>query len=264
MAPVFPSRHCSDRESNSASRATFAKGNTGFTLIEILLVVAIIITVLALITPAFNARTQSANVEAAAYKIAGSLETARSYAMANNTYTWVGFYEEDGSADSTPPAKAGVRRLVLSIVASKDGTLPYNPENLSNMDAENLIQIGKLIKIEGVHMAAFENGAGGSDDFAGRPPVDDDAARIGDDIPADSGTPFHYPVGESIAQYTFKKAVEFSPRGEARVNNSSNSLKRVAEIGLLPARGDAPLQNDPNKAAIQFTGIAGNVTIYRP
>jgi hypothetical protein len=40
-------------------------------------------------------------VTSAAYAIKGVLEQGRTYAMANNTYTWVGFYEEDGSK---PPA----------------------------------------------------------------------------------------------------------------------------------------------------------------
>ena len=45
-------------------------------------------------------------VEMAAHEVAGALETARSYAMANNTYTWVGFFEEDASSGSTNPAIA--------------------------------------------------------------------------------------------------------------------------------------------------------------
>jgi hypothetical protein len=57
-------------------------------------------------------------VTSAAYTIKGALDTARTYAKANNTYTWVGFFEEDIS--SATPGTAGTGRLVMSIVASKD------------------------------------------------------------------------------------------------------------------------------------------------
>ena len=242
MFCVFPGLHRSAERGPRPVRreAAAKKGRRGFTLIELLVVLAIMIGIMAFMVPAFNAMTQSKGVESAAYEIKGALETARSYAIANNTYTWVGFFEEDGSASSATNATPGVGRLVLSTVASKDGTLPYDAGASSAMVPERLNQLGKLIKIEGVHMATF---AGGADE---------------------TGTPFNYPVKSDEPRYTFAKAVQFSPRGEARVNNSSFSFEPVTEIELVPARGDLALVNDPNKAAIRFTGIAGNVTIDRP
>ncbi len=240
-----------------------ANGCNGFTLIEILFVVAVIVGIMSMIAPAIDAMTQHRGVESAAYGIAGALETARTYAIANNTYTWVGFFEEDASAHSTTPAKPGIGNLVVSIVASKNGTLPYDPNDLSAMNSESLIQLGKLLKIGGVHLATFDNNAEESSNFANRPPASNDAARIGNTTaPASSQTPFHYPLSDGPVRYTFTKAVQFSPRGEARVNNSS--IKPVAEFGLASARGNALSESASNKAAVQLTGIAGNVTIYRP
>ena len=74
---------------------------SGFTLIELLVVIAIIILVAAFIVPAFTSIKGAGDVTSAAYTIKGVLDQARTYAIANNTYTWVGFYEEETTA-TTP------------------------------------------------------------------------------------------------------------------------------------------------------------------
>src|SRR4029079_15183545 len=76
----------------------------GFTLLELLIVVGIIGLLLVLIAPAFTYIKGGTDVTSAAYTIQGVLDTARTYAKANNTYTWVGFYEEDVSQPSVIPA----------------------------------------------------------------------------------------------------------------------------------------------------------------
>ena len=92
-------------------------------MIELLVVVGIIALLLVLMAPAFTYIKGGTDVTSAAYTIKGVLDTARTYAKANKTYTWVGFKEENvanpASPNSDPPA---VGRLVMSIVASKDGT----------------------------------------------------------------------------------------------------------------------------------------------
>src|SRR5438128_4394017 len=86
----------------------------GFTLIELLVVMGIIAVLLVLLAPAFTTIKSGTDVTSAAYTIKGVLDTARTYAKANNTYTWVGFA---GSIGSTVTGN-----VTLSIVASKDGT----------------------------------------------------------------------------------------------------------------------------------------------
>src|SRR5206468_6411776 len=65
--------------------------SVGFTLLELLIVVGIIGLLLVLIAPAFTTIKGGTDVTSAAYTIKGVLDTARTYAKANNTYTWVGF-----------------------------------------------------------------------------------------------------------------------------------------------------------------------------
>ena len=247
---------------------------SAFTLIELLVVVGIIALLLVLIAPAFTYIKGGTDVTSAAYTIQGVLDTARTYAKANNTYTWVGFFEEDTPPPSTIPVPAGIGRVVMSIVASKDGTIAYDPANLGQQDlTTKLTQVGKLTKIDNVHLWTHtDTPLGTGSTFDTRPNVASTYC-IGDTSPSNSTTPFQYPVGNPApaTQYTFVKAVQFSPRGEARINNSTaNSgvqvfpLQTAAEIAIEPTHGaTAPASVPANVVAIQFTGIAGNVKLYR-
>src|SRR5213082_331443 len=109
----------------------------GFTLIELLVVIGVVILLTALLTPAFTNLKSAGDVTSAAYTIKGVLEQARTYAMTNNTYTWVGFFEED--ANTSTPAILGNGRLVMSVVASIDGTNVYG-SGTGTIDPTKLIQ----------------------------------------------------------------------------------------------------------------------------
>jgi prepilin-type N-terminal cleavage/methylation domain-containing protein len=257
----------SQRERVRGSCRAVALREGGFTLLELLVVIAIIAILMVLIAPAFTSIKSGSDVNSAAYTIKGVLDTACTYAKTNNTYTWVGFYEEDVSQPSTNPPTAGIGRIVMSIVASKDGTDPtyVPPLNLT----ASLTQVGKLTKIDNVHLATFTNGSGQppGTTFDTRPPVtytvNNTQTQYSLANLANSSTPFTFPSG---SPYTFSKIVQFSSRGEARVNNSVSSYppQPAAEIGLEPTHGNfTPSSVPANVVAIQFTGIGGNVTIYR-
>ena len=240
---------------------------SGFTLIEMMVVIGIIVILMALIAPAFTSLKSAGDVTNAAYNVKGVLDQARTYAQANNTYTWVGFFEENVANPSPNSATPKIGRIVMSIVASKDGTIVYDPSSPAKIDTTKLIQLGKLIKIENAHLWTHtDSPSGAGSTYDTRPNV---AATycIGDTGPPNSLTPFQYPVGnpEPAAQYTFVKAVQFSPVGEARINNSTStySLQTAAEIALRPTHGTTVDTISPNPVAIQFSGAGGNVRVYR-
>lgn len=234
-----------------------------FTLIELLVVLAISAILAGLAFAAISGLSSAGNMNAATYELKGLLEGARSYATANNTYVWVGFYEEA----STSPGVPGTGQIVASIVASRDGTAIYSLPltTTTPIDATNtsLLQVNKLVKIANVHFDQFPFGTGTGNSFATRPAVSSTTQQIS---PAanPSLTTFRFPLAGTAPEYTFTKAIQFSPRGEARVDNSSNSIAPVIEIGLEPTHGTLANAASPNVAAVQITGIAGNVTIYRP
>jgi Tfp pilus assembly protein FimT len=229
---------------------------SAFTLLELLIVLGIVAMLMLLIAPAFTTIKGGTDVTSAAYTIKGVLDTARTYAKANNTYTWVGFYEEDVSGPSTNPASAGTGRIVMSVVASKDGT--YGATS-------GLIQVDKLTKVDNVHLTTFTDGSGQwpGTTFDTRPPVTYSGTQYSLASMPDSATPFTYPLA-GTTQYTFRKAVQFSSSGEARINNNVNSLQTAAEIGVEPTHGNVvPGSLPADLVAIQFTGVGGNVNIYR-
>jgi type II secretory pathway pseudopilin PulG len=266
-------------------KCNFARPATGervrrsssFTLLELLIVVSIIGLLLVLIAPALTYIKGGTDVTSAAYTIKGALDTARTYAKANNTYTWVGFFEEDVS--STTPGIAGTGRIVISIVASNDGTKIYSV-NSTSIDPTRLIQVGKLVKIENIHLGLLPLGTGTGDTFDSRPsptPAPADDSRFGEingspTAPTtNSQYPFQYPVGNAapFAQYTFQKTLQFNPGGESNINSGLGvggliyDVKRIVEIGLQATHGTHVDTMSPNLVAVQITGFGGDVKIYR-
>jgi type II secretory pathway pseudopilin PulG len=290
---MFPRENSKQRSSGGCLSRTLRSVQrervSAFTLLELLIVIGIIALLLVLIVPAFTTIKGGTDVTSAAYTIKGVLDTARTYAKANNTYTWVGFYEEDIS--NSP--NAGTGRLVMSIVASKDGTTIYNPNSLNNpdpIDPTRLTQVSKLIKIDNIHLPLFAIGDGTGDTFNTRPALQDDGFGVGYNysrfgelnaaIPntapyTNSQFPFWYPLSaasQSEAQYYFRKTLQFSPTGECRIN-STYDVRRVIEVGLLQTHGtavpapigggDSTLIYAGNVAAVQITGFGGNTKIYQ-
>ena len=119
---------------------------------------------LVLMAPAFTYIKGGTDVTSAAYRIKGVLDTARTYAKANNTYVFVGFAEVDSSVDPSvsPQVTTGTTpygRVAVAVVASKPGTrqFAYATSNqgsdwtASYSNGANLIAIGKLQRYENLH-----------------------------------------------------------------------------------------------------------------
>lgn len=253
----------------------------GFTLLELLVVIGVVVLLMVLIAPAFTSVKGSNDVTSAAYTIKGVLEQARTFAMANNTYVWVGFYEENSTAlaptNATPPYP-GVGRLLLAAVYSTDGTKIYqDTDPAAALPATRLKQLGRVTRLEGIHMtevgappSTTPSPAPDPDSLLSRPsqPYTDGSPfdhynRISSDNPSNkqaNGDQTQFPF--TAQSYTFYKTVRFSPRGEAAIN-STYSLKHVAEIGLRVARGTTVDTANSNVVAIQFGGGGGNFKVYR-
>jgi prepilin-type N-terminal cleavage/methylation domain-containing protein len=260
-----------------------------FTLIELVVVIAIIALLTAFLVPALTTLKGANDLTSAAYVIKGVLEQTRTYARVNNTYAWVGFYEENGSIASTNPPTPGSGRLVLSSVASTDGTTVYS-STPGAIDPARLTQVAKLVRIDNLHLPLLAIGTGTGETFDTRPALQFEPtagynyARFGELNAAPPNTapytnsqyPFQYPVGNPApaAQYTFLQTLQFSPRSECRINGNNYDVRRIIEIGLLQTHGGtvphaasgagtSTVTYHGNIIAIQITGLGSIVKLYR-
>jgi Tfp pilus assembly protein FimT len=254
------------------------QSTTGFTLIELLVVVGVIVLMMGLAIPAFNAIRGGTDFTSAVYSISGALQEGRAYAMANNTYVLVGFDEVSAAQNaSASPQVSGTGRLAIAIVASKDGTRPYqslitNPPS-PQFTGSNYLTSGygsgtqytavtKLIVLTNIHMVDLQSNSSQEPTSGGmvRPWHGDNIPAtwpwesycLGDQTACQSANCFVWPLGSSIVgsiiqpQYVFSQVVEFDPQGSARIlvadpegsaAVSQTSIPYFIEIGLEPANG---------------------------
>jgi prepilin-type N-terminal cleavage/methylation domain-containing protein len=227
-----------------------------FTLIELLIVIGIVALLMALIAPAFTTIKSGNDVTAAAYTIKGVLDTARTYAKANNTYAWVGF------AGSIGDNVTGEVQLV--IVASKDGTDLGTSTNITEiLDITPYVApVGKIMKIDNIHIGDTGTPTRDGTEFESR-------ASVRDPYRVSSSGDTDYPF--TMQGVIFRRWIRFSPRGEAVVKGGATQITQYAEVGLLPTHGatlaatfsSATNTYSGNLAAIQTSGFGGNVRIYR-
>jgi prepilin-type N-terminal cleavage/methylation domain-containing protein len=255
----------------------------GFTLIELVVVIAIVTVLTALLVPVFSSSKSAGDVTDAALTIASTFEQARTYAITNNTYVWIGIYEESTTevapTNSTPPYP-GKGRILLATVASQDGTTSCqdpasSTSNRIPLVASKIAQIGKLVKVENIHITdigpppfPMPFPAPDPNSIAGRPnfpytsgsPTVDYQNRISSD---DTHSPFNQTLYPFVAQgYTFHKTIRYNPRGEANINGTYLP-RRIAELGLKPTHGNTVDTGNGNPVAIQFSGLAGKCKVYR-
>src|SRR5581483_1216692 len=214
---------------NAAARKCYTRQQgDGFTLVELLVVIGIMVMMMALLAPAVNTIRGGSDIRKSAYDIAGILEQARTYALANNTYTWVGFYEEDGSKLSTNPATSGIGRVIVFAVASKDGTRysdsavdttnppafgTESPTASPQRNQVQLIPLIKLMRLDNTHMAALNSGTNSGN------------------IPARPGAPTKF--GTATVSYQMGDAVGQSPDNDG--SNSTNFAKHIIYNGSNPS-----------------------------
>jgi len=232
--------HPADRKA-APSPAPIASRHAAFTIVELLAAMAVIVLMTVAVVPAFNGIQGAGNVTKAAYDVSSLLDQAKSYAMANNTYVFVGIAERDG-LDAT---KTGVGQIVVSVMGSKDGTRAFGANNA------NLAPISKLRRLSNVHLGDTLPNSGA----LSRPSVAD-SYRVGNSA-------FQAESTFTSSGISFSKIIQFDPAGTAAVQASSPLIPQWMEVGMVPARGNTVI-SEQNCAAVVLDGVTGATKIYRP
>jgi len=241
---------------------------------EMLVVMAIVALLAALSLAAISGLQESGNITSSAYNLTGILQNARAYAMANNTYTWVGFYEASGTSPTVaaepvnvapPYTTPNVGHLIVCVVAAIDGT-----KNLTRVDpgsglsVTNLVAVQKLTSLLNIHITNLNTSLAPATGSSTQPNTLSGRQLANSFLDSEDPTISYYKF--TMFNYTFYKTISFSPRGEAIMDPSTlpESIQHLIEIGLLPAHGGTLNSATKNLVAIQITGVGGEVKIYRP
>jgi prepilin-type N-terminal cleavage/methylation domain-containing protein len=216
-----------------------------FTLVEMLTVLGLIALLSAAAVPAFQAFRGASRISRAASDIATTLDQARAYAMANNTYVYVAFAERD----MREAGKEGRGQVIMTVLSSRDGTRSFGTGN------QNLLHLGRIHRLEALRLAdSLPN-----EDALARPAVES-GYRLGNEA---------FPSASTVdaSGYRFSKMIRFDPRGTAGVpgNGSFSAIPKWIEIALSPAGGGGGgAEGAGNCAAIVLDGVTGSSKIYRP
>jgi prepilin-type N-terminal cleavage/methylation domain-containing protein len=220
-----------------------------FTLIELLVVLAIMAILMVVSMLSFQGMNNSGKFNKAVGEISGILEQGRAYAVAQNTYVWVVFYEND-------PAN-GPKEVYVGSFTSNDGTDPFNWTGSvtlptpGTVGTTTLTQIARTYHYQGLHLQTTT---------LPNAPTSPNLPATGTTIPnfqltaqGSSGT-----VSLSNASPVYW-LIQFTPTGAAR--NSANTINSIW-FGLQPALSQTVLDTH-NIASMDVDGLSGLTTVYR-
>jgi len=236
-----------------------SKSSRGFTLLELLTVIATMAILTGLASSAFQSMSGAGSLTKNTSDIAGALEQARAYAMGNNTYVYLGLQEISSQQSSS----SGIGRVAVAVVASLDGTRPYL-DSPGQLAASGLVAIAPLKYFNNLHITSSSSLTSGS--MVNRPASTTTGFMDISLSTSASTVTFQWPLS-GTAQYTFNQVIEIDPQGVARIQTGTAfnpTIPSYIEIALLPTHGGTVSNTSANQAAIQVDGMTGAIATYRP
>lgn len=225
---------------HDASFRGASKQTGGFSLIELLMVVALMAILLVASVSAFNSLSQSRSIAQGIYQVAGILELARNEAVTKQTYTRVSFQQVTNNGRS---------EVLMAAVRSLDGSG-------TNVAPANLREITRVVRFPSAQLTSWgqlmpaTREAG--DTMLGRTVSPISLANVAGALSFKVGTTDF--SGPSIT---------FTPRGEAiaaPVVDTTTGYSDYLDISFRQTRG---LTESSDEAAVLLDGATGALLVVR-
>lgn len=225
-------------------------GVSGFTLIELVMVMAIMLTVLGFAAPSVVGILKGKKIEQALSTVTGILEQARMDAATQNAYLWTGFLNI-----AAKDSKSGVDELWLMTFRGKSG------ESRIPASADDILPVSALQRVEGVNMVEV-------DKLPDRvkallPGTYKDVAGA-----TKSETKITWKGTSASGSKEFERILLFTPRGEALWETGSATVLPLSEpsfvVGLARTQNGAVAPNEKDMAIVLVAGVTGRVSVGRP
>jgi prepilin-type N-terminal cleavage/methylation domain-containing protein len=221
-------------------RSSPSSRSSGFSLVELLVVLAIIALMTALLSPALSSLSQSQNFSANVAEISNLIKQAKANAMAQNTFVWLGFASSTSNGSPLIAISAVAGTGGLSTDLANGNTAPVmKPLVLRNV---------QIVSSVGLNFSATLN----------NPAVYNTTNNT--DLLSFTPTP-SVSFSQSVAGQTttFTPVIIFTPDGEATLETPTQPFQCIG-IGLKAG----PLAAvNAQVAAIQISGLSAEPTLFR-
>jgi prepilin-type N-terminal cleavage/methylation domain-containing protein len=231
------------------SRKSRAAG-AGFTLIEMVMVMAIMLMVLGFAAPSVVGILKGKKIEQALSTVSGVLEQARTDAATQNAYLWTGFLNV-----AAKDSGSGTDELWMMTFRGKSG------ESRIPVTADDVLPVSALQRVEGVNMVEMEKLPERVKSLL--PAVCKDIATA-----KQSETKIVWKGTSTTGAREFDRILLFTPRGEALWESGSATTLPVPDpnfvLGLARTQNGAVAANEKDMAFVAVAGVTGRVSVGRP